>query len=101
MTSFLTKKIRPGIRLIHFFFVKSKRERKNYCYHKACVLYDFFKSLDGAADYRINIAIDVTGRGWGHAWLTRNDRPFPRGRTVPLRLEAVGSNARYRYWIAR
>jgi|GEM_PF-4258012 len=95
----IKKKIDSVIGLIHFFLTKKKNHSENYCYYKTLALYNFFKSFDNTADYKINIVIETIDGKWGHAWLTRNNKPFPNEKLIPMKLEKIGNNSLYQYWI--
>ena len=92
--------VKSALVLVAFYFTGRKRYQKNYCYHKTVFLYDFLRSIDISGNYRINIVIETYRDEWGHAWLTRNDKPFPKRKAIYMKIEKVCQNSRFQYWIA-
>lgn len=72
------------------------------CLLKSEMLYFLLSLFDRKGDYRVNLVVTFYCTGdRGHAWLTRNGKPFPASAGVDAgeTLTLVGENHKYRYLV--
>lgn len=74
--------------------------KKNYCYYHSLYWYDFYKLICPKGNYKINIVVSKN-INWGHAWLTKDGKTILKSKQkISLKLEKIGENGKFIYWIA-
>lgn len=72
---------------------------ENYCLYRSLYLYHLCKSLNPSGNYKVNIVLSKEEK-WGHAWLTKDEKTIMKARhTVPFKIERIGENDMFTYWI--
>jgi hypothetical protein len=72
---------------------------EHYCLYRSLYLYNLCKAVNPSGNYKVNIVVDKE-KEWGHAWLTKDEKAIMKARqTVPFKIERVGENEVFTYWI--